>query len=66
MGYRITDGEGWMVKKYRKSDGTPCYMWSSNPRDAADIHFYQAAEKLSQGIPFPVRIVWRKDRKPTS
>jgi hypothetical protein len=64
MGYRITDGYGWFVKKVRSSDKQKHYwLWSPNARDAADIHFLEVAEKLARDIPMPVKIVLRPDRK---
>ena len=64
MGYRITDGEGWFVKKLRKADRKEFIcLWSSNARDAADIHFHEVAVKIAESLPFPVKVVWRRDRK---
>jgi hypothetical protein len=55
--YIIRDEDGYWCGMRRKPDKTPVHFWSSKRKDAARLHFYEAAQHFAGMLPQPTRIV---------
>jgi hypothetical protein len=54
--YRITDGEGWWCGMRRDADKRPIHLWSTKRKDAAVLHFFEAAASFQKLIPQATKI----------
>lgn len=61
--YIIRDADGYWCGLRRKADKAPVHFWSTKRKDAARLHFYDAAEHFARMLPQSVRIERVTDRE---